>query len=51
MKELIILIASIMLGLCLFTLIAGEQESSVYSAVKDVWTTEIRVRTLEDGGK
>ena len=46
MKELIILIASIMLGLCL---IAGEQETSIYSAVKGVWNTEIQARTLEDG--
>ncbi|MBQ1418942.1 MAG: hypothetical protein II418_05005 [Firmicutes bacterium] len=49
MKELIILIASIMLGLCLFSLIAGEQETSIYSAVKGVWNTEIQARTLEDG--
>ncbi len=49
MKELIILIASIMLGLCLFDLIAGDADNSIYSAVKGVWNTEIRVRTLEDG--
>ena len=49
MKELIILIASIMLGLCLFNLIAGDSDNSIYSAVKGVWNTEIRARTLEDG--
>lgn len=49
MKELIVLIASLMLGLFLFNLIAGEQDTSIYSAVKGVWNTEIRTRTLEDG--
>lgn len=49
MKELIILIASIMLGLCLFNLIAGDGDRSIYSAVKGVWNQEIQVRTLEDG--
>lgn len=49
MKELVVLIATIMLGLFLFNLIAGEQESSIYSAVKGVWNSEIRVRTLQDG--
>ena len=49
MKELIILIASIMLGLFLFNLIAGEQDSSIYSAVKGVWNTEIQARTLQAG--
>lgn len=38
-----------MLGLCLFNLIAGEQDSSIYSAVKGVWNTEIQARTLQDG--
>jgi len=49
MKELIILIASVMLGLCLFSLIAGDGDNSIYSAVKGVWNTEIQARTLEDG--
>ena len=49
MKELIVLVASIMLGLFLFNLIAGEGDDSMYSVVKDVWNREIRVRTLEDG--
>ncbi len=49
MKELIVLIASIMLGLCLFSLIAGDTDKSVYSAVKGVWQREIQVRTLQDG--
>ena len=49
MKELIILIASLMLGLFLFNLIAGDRDNSIYSAVKGVWNQEIRVRTLQDG--
>ena len=38
-----------MLGLCLFSLIAGDGDNSIYSAVKGVWNTEIQARTLEDG--
>ena len=49
MKELIVLVASIMLGIVLFSLIAGTQEGSVYSDVKDVWQTEVEIRTMEDG--
>ncbi|MCR4804173.1 MAG: hypothetical protein K5981_00770 [Clostridia bacterium] len=49
MKELIILIASLLLGLVLFTLIAGPDDGSIYSAVKGVWNTEIQVRTQQDG--
>lgn len=47
MKQLIILVASVMLGLFLFDLICGEQQGSVMSTVKSVWSTEIEARTQE----
>ena len=42
------MMASIILGLSIFTLIAGSQDGSVYSTVKDVWKAEIMLRTAED---
>lgn len=48
MKALIVMLAAIMLGLFLFTLIAGEQDDSIYSNVKRVWRTEIEMRRIED---
>ena len=38
-----------MLGLCLYNLIAGDANNSIYSTVKSVWQTEIHARTLENG--
>ncbi len=49
MKQLIILAASVLLGVYLFGLVAGGQESSVYSSVKRLWSREISVHTLQDG--
>lgn len=49
MKQLIIMAASIMLGLTLFNLIAGSSDDSVYNLVKGVWQSEITMRTMEDG--
>ena len=46
MKEMIVLIASIMLGILLVNLIAGPQAESSYSAVKDVWMQEIEARNI-----
>ncbi len=48
MKELIVMLAALILGLFLFTLIAGEQDGSIYSNVKQVWRTEIELRRMED---
>ena len=47
MKQLIVLTASILLGLALFGLIAG-REGSVYSAAKNVWESEADMRVLSD---
>lgn len=48
MKDLIILIAMILLGLFLYDLVAGPQDSSIYSAVKNVWVREAEARTMND---
>ena len=48
MKQMIILAATIMLGVFLFNLIAGPDESSIYSEVKSVWQQEIDARTMTD---
>ncbi|MBQ1524900.1 MAG: hypothetical protein IIZ55_07210 [Firmicutes bacterium] len=49
MKQLIIMTASVLLGIFLFGLIAGSGEDSVYSSVKRLWNREISVHTLQDG--
>lgn len=48
MKQMIILAAMIMLGVFLFGLIAGPDEGSIYSEVKNVWQQEISARTMSD---
>ncbi|MBQ1907707.1 MAG: hypothetical protein II803_04305 [Firmicutes bacterium] len=48
MKHLIIMIASILLGIFLFDIIAGPGEGSVYSGLRGFWENEIRYRTVQD---
>jgi len=48
MKQLIVLISMILLGVILFGLIAGPEEDSTYSVVKGVWESEIDSRTMSD---
>ena len=48
MKQMIILAATIMLGVFLYGLIAGPQDGSIYSEVKNVWQKEIDARTMTD---
>ena len=48
MKQMIVLAATIMLGIFLYGLIAGPQEGSIYSEVKGVWQQEIEARTMTD---
>ena len=47
MKQLIVLIASIMLGLALFGMIAGK-DNSIYSALRKAWEKEADLRVLSD---
>lgn len=45
MKQLIVLMAMIVLGIAIFNLIAGNGEGSLLSSVKSVWSQELRERT------
>lgn len=47
MKQLIVMVASVMLGIFLFSLICGGQQSSILSTIKTVWNYEIEARTQE----
>ncbi len=47
MKQLIVMIAAILLGIYIFGLIAGSGEGSVRSTVGRLWQQEIAVRTAE----
>ena len=44
MKQFIVLLAMIALGMAIFYLIAGEQDSSIMSNLGDVWAEEIEMR-------
>ncbi len=48
MKQFIVLIATVILGLFLFDLIAGPGDDSVYSSVRSLWINEIGQRTVRD---
>ncbi|MGI6728144.1 MAG: hypothetical protein ACOX4P_06245 [Anaerovoracaceae bacterium] len=45
MKQLIVMIAMVVLGISIFNLIAGGDEGSIVSVVKGVWGQEIEMRT------
>jgi hypothetical protein len=47
MKQFIVLIAMVGLGLIIYGSIAGPGEHSMLSSVKAVWTDEIELRTRE----
>lgn len=47
MKDFIVLMASIILGLVIFELVAGNGEESIRSTLKDVWSREIITRDYE----
>jgi hypothetical protein len=44
-KQLIVMLAMVMLGIAIFNLIAGEDDSSIISVMKGVWAQEIQMRT------
>ncbi len=48
MKQLIVMVASILLGIFLFRMIAGPEENSLYSNVKQLWQKELQIRTVQD---
>ena len=47
MKQLIILLATILLGAALFSMIAGDSPKSTKSVLKNVWQQEMQVKTLQ----
>jgi hypothetical protein len=47
MKQFIVLIAMVALGLAIYGMIAGPGEHSMLSSVKGLWTDEIDLRTRE----
>ncbi|MDR2295972.1 MAG: hypothetical protein LBD95_04160 [Clostridiales Family XIII bacterium] len=47
MKQFIVLIAMLALGLAIYGMIAGPDEDSVLSTMKGVWADEIELRTRE----
>lgn len=48
MKQFIVMVAAIMLGVQLFVMIAGDQEGSVFSMVREVWMMEIDQRNMDE---
>ncbi len=47
MKQLIVMAATVVLGVYLFGLVAGPQEGSINSSVRQLWQEEIALRTAE----
>jgi hypothetical protein len=45
MKQIIVMIAMIALGIALFRVIAGADDGSILSVMKGVWEQEIEMRT------
>lgn len=48
MKQLIVMVAAIMLGIQLFIMIAGNQDDSVFSTMREVWVREIDARNMNE---
>jgi hypothetical protein len=44
MKQIIILCSMIMVGILIYNLISGDQESSVLSSVKTIWLNELEIQ-------
>ncbi|MFV0516296.1 MAG: hypothetical protein ACK5MV_02760 [Aminipila sp.] len=45
MKQLIVLISMIMLGMYMFNIIVGDNENSIGTSMKDIWAKGIEIRT------
>ncbi|MCF0150504.1 MAG: hypothetical protein HUJ80_03745 [Firmicutes bacterium] len=46
MKQLIVMTASILLGIALFQLIAGPGPGSIYHTAGQLWQQELQLRTV-----
>ncbi|NLY70930.1 MAG: hypothetical protein GX076_04525 [Clostridiales bacterium] len=45
MKQLIVMLVMVVLGIAIFNLIAGDEGHSILNVMKDVWEEEIQIRT------
>lgn len=45
MKQYVVLISMIMLGIYIFNMIAGTGEESIYSSLQHVWQQGVTIRT------
>jgi hypothetical protein len=45
MKQLIVMAATVALGIVLFQLFAGDTDDSILSVLKNVWEQEIAIRS------
>ncbi|MCR5481458.1 MAG: hypothetical protein K6F52_01495 [Clostridia bacterium] len=46
MKQLIVFFCSVALGVCIYGLIAGDQDSSSLSVMNRVWEHNLELRTM-----
>jgi hypothetical protein len=47
MKQFIVLVAMLALGLSIYSMVAGPDDDSMLSSVKGIWAGEIELRTRE----
>lgn len=47
MKQFLVMLASIALGIFLFHLIMGQQDSSLFSCVQGVWKQQIELKSYQ----
>lgn len=45
MKQFIVLCSTVLLGIAIFHLIMGDSNDSVINTVKDVWQSELQMKT------
>ncbi|WP_164914398.1 hypothetical protein [Aminipila luticellarii] len=45
MKQYVVLISMVMLGIYIFNMIAGNGQESIYSALQEVWVQGAEIRT------
>lgn len=48
MKQLIVMVSAILLGLYIFNLVIGPQEGSVAWVVREMWVREIDARSMDE---
>lgn len=48
MKQLIVLVAMITLGIFIFNLVAGPDDDSIKSGLERVWQNELTIKTVQN---